>query len=509
MQSKVNNNTKLSAEALYQILDHLPTPIYVKDAELRFVFSNKKHCEMVGKSSEELIGLSDREIHPPDMARLYVEDDMGVMKSDTPIVKEEQTRYADGSTRHVVSRKARFVSDDGSELLIGTNSDLTAVKKREEQYFALAQTVPVGVMQIEETGDITYFNPLMQSYLNTDVHAMKAADLCKILGRANDEFPGTASHFECSFVSYDGNMRRFLIISSGWSILGKGTNRAAIVSMVDVSENVELKRINEEILRLNNELANNMRLLKDAQDALVKKGRLEQMGQLTATIAHELRNPLGAVRTSAFVMEKRLKSSGLDLDAQFSRIKNGVTRCDNIIAQLLDFSRGKQLDYKSLNLDDWLAKIIEEEAARLPTNISIKCLLGLGGLHVSFDPGRLQRAVLNLVSNASEAMVGLDGTAAKNDAVESLITVLTGLDGPFVTIKVSDTGPGMSPDIIARIREPLFTTKSFGTGLGVPVIEQVAAQHGGSLSIESVVGQGSSFTLRLPIYETASLQISA
>ena len=330
-----------------------------------------------------------------------------------------------------------------------------------------------------------------------------------MIGRPRTEFPGVSSRFECSFKSYDGNVRRFLVISSGWSIVGKGTNRAAIVSMVDVSENVELKRINEEILRLNTELADNMKLLSEAQDALVKKGRLEQMGQLTATIAHELRNPLGAVRTSAFVMEKRLKNSGVDLEAQFNRIKNGVTRCDNIIAQLLDFSRGKQLDCKLLNLDEWLTKIVEEEAARLPTNVNIRCLLGLGGMHVSFDPGRLQRAVLNLISNASEAMVGLDGLAVKPDAPEAVITLLTGVDGPFVTISVADNGPGMTAEIINRIREPLFTTKSFGTGLGVPVIEQVVDQHGGSLSIESELGKGSSFTLRLPVYEAVALQASA
>ena len=509
MQAEPKLNIHLSAATLYQILDELPTPIYVKDDHLRFIFSNKKHCEMAGRSNAELIGLSDREIFPPELSVEYVKDDMEVMSGDYAIIREEQVRHADGITRQVLSRKAKLVAEGNRALLIGTNSDLTAAKKREEQYFALAQTVPVGVMQIEETGQITFFNPLMQSYLNVDVHAMTSKDMCAMIGRPSTEFPGVSSRFECSFKSYDGNVRRFLVISSGWSIVGKGTNRAAIVSMVDVSENVELKRINEEILRLNTELADNMKLLSEAQDALVKKGRLEQMGQLTATIAHELRNPLGAVRTSAFVMEKRLKNSGVDLEAQFNRIKNGVTRCDNIIAQLLDFSRGKQLDCKLLNLDEWLTKIVEEEAARLPTNVNIRCLLGLGGMHVSFDPGRLQRAVLNLISNASEAMVGLDGLAVKPDAPEAVITLLTGVDGPFVTISVADNGPGMTAEIINRIREPLFTTKSFGTGLGVPVIEQVVDQHGGSLSIESELGKGSSFTLRLPVYEAVALQASA
>ena len=509
MEHKPKIDNQLSAETLYQILDQLPTPIYVKDDQLRFILSNQKHCEMVGKNSEELLGLSDREIHPAEAANVFVQNDMQVLNSVVPLVTEERVKYADGIVRHVLTRKVKLEIENGATLLIGTNSDLTAIKKREEQYYALAQTVPVGVMQIEETGNITFFNPLMQSYLNTDVHDMTSDELCLIVGKTSDEFPGISSNFECSFKSYDGEDRRFLVISSGWSTVGKGTSRAAIVSIVDVSENLELKRINSEILRLNQELADNVRLLRDAQDALVKKGRMEQMGQLTATIAHELRNPLGAVRTSAFVMERRLKNSDLDLGTQFERIKNGISRCDNIIAQLLDFSRGKQLDCKSGDLDDWLSKIVEEEAARLPKNISVQCLLGLGGKHVAFDPGRLQRAILNLMANASEAMVGFDGSAAKADAPEAVVTILTAVEGPFVTIKVSDNGPGMSDEVLKKIREPLFTTKSFGTGLGVPVIEQIASQHGGSLIIESLIGIGSTFTLRLPIHQDLEVKKSA
>ena len=509
MQNQPELDPLLSAQTLYEILDQLPTPVFVKDDQLRFIFSNKAHCDMVGKSPAALLGLSDLDIHAPELAEGFVQNDLEVMKSDKPSVNEEQVRFSDGVLRYVLSRKAKYITADGKALLIGTNSELTQLKKREAQNRAITETIPVGVMQVEEDGRISFANPLLYSYFNRDRDELSIVEICATIGKTIKEFPGETNRFECEVSSVNDSKRRLLLISSGWLKLGINEKRSAIVSVVDVSENVELKRINDEISRLNNELANNVKLLRDAQDALVKKGRLEQMGQLTATIAHELRNPLGAVRTSAFVMEKRLKNSGLDLDAQFNRIKNGVTRCDNIIAQLLDFSRGKQLDCKLLNLDDWLSKIVEEEAARLPANISIQCLLGLGGLHVSFDPGRLQRAILNLISNASEAMVGLDGSGAKSDMPEATITLMTRVDGGFVNLKVSDNGPGMSPEIINKIREPLFTTKSFGTGLGVPVIEQVAAQHGGSLLIESNLGVGSTFTLCLPVYDQDALPISA
>lgn len=509
MQSELKLDTDLSTQILYEILDQLPTPVFVKDDQLRFIFSNKAHCDMVGKEASALRGLSDHDIHAPELAHGFVHNDLSVLKSEQPLVCEEQVRYADGVLRYVLSRKAKYVTADGKVLLIGTNSELTQLKKREAQNRAITETIPVGVMQVEEDGRISFANPLLYSYFNRDRDELSIADICATIGKTIKEFPGETSRFECEVSSAVDSKRRLLLISSGWLKLGTSEKRSAIVSAVDVSENVELKRINDEISRLNHELANNMKLLRDAQDALVKKGRLEQMGHLTATIAHELRNPLGAVRTSAFVMEKRLKNSGLDLDAQFARIKNGVTRCDNIIAQLLDFSRGKQLDCKLLNLDDWLSRIVEEEAARLPANVSIQCWLGLGGLHVSFDPGRLQRAILNLISNASEAMVGLDGSSVKSDMPEATITLMTRVDGGLVHIKVSDNGPGMSSEIINKIREPLFTTKSFGTGLGVPVIEQVAAQHGGSLLIESDLGVGSTFTLRLPVYEDIALPIPA
>lgn len=509
MQNELNYESVLSAQSLYEILDQLPTPIFVKDDQLRFVFSNKAHNEMVGRGPGELMGLSDHDIHAPELADGFVQNDLSVLNSDQPSVTEEQIRYADGQLRDVLTRKGKFVTADGKLHLIGTNSEMTLLKKREAQNRAITETIPVGVMQVEEDGRISFANPLLYSYFNCDADALSITDICASVGKTREQFPGETSRFECELASTSDTSCKFLVISSGWLKLGTSEKRSSIVSIVDISENVELKRINDEILRLNTELASNMKLLSDAQDALVKKGRLEQMGQLTATIAHELRNPLGAVRTSAFVMEKRLKNSGLDLDAQFARIKNGVTRCDNIIAQLLDFSRGKQLDCKVLNLDEWLTRIVEEEATRLPANVNIQCLLGLGGLHVSFDPGRLQRAILNLISNASEAMVGFDGSAVKDDTQTATITLMTRVEGGFVTIKVSDNGPGMSAEIVNKIREPLFTTKSFGTGLGVPVIEQVAAQHGGTLLIESVLGIGSTFTLSLPVYEESAQSISA
>lgn len=266
--------------------------------------------------------------------------------------------------------------------------------------------------------------------------------------------------------------------------------------------NRRLTSINNEIVHLNHELADKMRRLKAAQDELLKRGRLEQLGQLTATVAHELRNPLGAVRTSAFLLERKVRDKGLGVEPQLLRINNGISRCDSIITQLLDFSRTKQISAQATNLDEWLTTVIEEEAKRLPVVVEIECVLGLGGTEVPFDPARLQRAIINLVSNASEAMVGTGDDPTKFAVQKPRLGITTSLTENTAVITVSDNGPGISSEIIDKIREPLFTTKSFGTGLGIPAVEQIATQHGGKLEITSEIGHGARFSIHIPLKVT-------
>ena len=502
MADSVSETPGIDAAFLRQMLDSLPAPIYAKDENAKFVYSNSKHDELVGRPAAELIGKSDADFYPAETAEAFLRADLSVIEGGETIAVEEWANADDGMTRPVLSLKARMIGPDGRHYLLGTNSDLTEIKKREEQYRALAETVPVAVIQFEEDGSASFANPLFLALFGHDDVASNVGDFTAAVGHPQN-FPGHASRFECSLKGRNNQDRHVLVISSGWLFLTKGKNRSAIVSVVDITENAELKRINDEILRLNKELASNVSQLREAQDALVKKGRLEQMGQLTATIAHELRNPLGAVRTSVFLIERKLKDKGLGIDTQLQRINNGIIRCDAIITQLLDFSRTKKITAEAGDLDQWLARIVEEEAKRLASCITVSCTLGLGDLLVPFDPSRLHRAISNMLSNAAEAMVGIGDVPLLGTSGAPTIHIGTRIENDMVAIAVADNGPGISVEALDKIREPLFTTKSFGTGLGVPAIEQIAFQHGGSLSIESTPGKGAVFTLRLPIVSVA------
>ncbi|MEO6606907.1 MAG: ATP-binding protein [Aestuariivirga sp.] len=496
-----NRTIEIDADLLRQILDNLPTSIFVKDENLNFVYSNNANQALMGKSLKELFGFSDQAFCDPELADGFEANDRKVLQTGKTVINEEIVAPKGGPAMPVLTRKALLTARDGKRYLIGTNSDQTEIKKREEQYRALAETVPVGVMQIEDDGRISFANPLLLKLFKCEAADLRLAHARKVLGDAGASFPGAATRFECT-VNPGDEGRRVLVISSGWLELAKGQGRSALVSVVDISETTELRRFNEEILRLNRELAQNMQQLKDAQDALVRKGRMEQLGQMIATVAHELRNPLSAVRTSAFLMERKIKGRGLDLENQLQRIANGVVRCDTIISELLDVSRSRPLDCKVGDLDQWLEDVASEECRKLPSVVEVSCELGLQGRKIPFDPGRMSRALINMLNNATEAMVGKSGEEFKGQGDQAKIKVKTYLSDKHVVLEVSDNGPGIPPEMLDKVREPLFTTKQFGTGLGIAAIEQIAMLHGGSLTITSAMGVGASFAIRLPVEAT-------
>jgi signal transduction histidine kinase len=257
-----------------------------------------------------------------------------------------------------------------------------------------------------------------------------------------------------------------------------------------------LETVHEHGSKLNLELAGSLQKLREAQDEIVRKSKLAQLGQLTATVAHEIRNPLGAVRTASFLIERKVKDKGLGLETQLQRINNGIKRCDVIITELLDFARSKSLNLERVNLDGWVRATVEEEQKALPSLVQVALQLDLGDACAAIDSGRMRRVLINLLSNASEAMVGR-GTDIVT--VNPRIQVTTRAAGANFEIEVADNGPGISEENLEKIFEPLFTTKSFGVGLGLPAVEQILEQHGGGLRVESALGEGTRMTAWFPI----------
>ncbi|HEY5362966.1 MAG TPA: ATP-binding protein, partial [Aestuariivirga sp.] len=256
------------------------------------------------------------------------------------------------------------------------------------------------------------------------------------------------------------------------------------------AERIQSQHMNDEIAGLNGNLASKVDQLEQAQTELLRKSRFEQLGQLTATIAHEIRNPMGAIRTSAFIIGKKIGASDAAITTQVQRINIGVARCDKIISQLLDYSRTKKIDAAVGDLDTWLSDMLNEEVEHISSKVNFICDLGIGERLVSFDPTRMRRAMMNLINNGADAMLAAE-------KVQPQICITTRIENGFATITVKDNGPGIAPENMKRIFEPLFTTKGFGTGLGLPAVVQIAEQHGGKLEVSSTEGDGASFKIYL------------
>jgi len=234
--------------------------------------------------------------------------------------------------------------------------------------------------------------------------------------------------------------------------------------------------------------------LHDARDALLRKERLAAMGQLTGTVAHELRNPLGAILSSAAVVRMKTAESGLDLERSLSRIDRSVDRCDRIVTELLDFARAKGLQPEPTGIDGWLVELLGE--IEIPRGIVLRHNPDLHGIDIPIDREAFRRVVVNVVDNACQAMADEIGWTRRTRA--QFLTVATRLKDGRVEIEITDTGPGIPEAILARILEPLFSTRSSGTGLGLPTVRQIMEDHGGGLEVSSVVGLGTRVILWLP-----------
>ncbi|MGL4291863.1 MAG: ATP-binding protein [Phreatobacter sp.] len=236
------------------------------------------------------------------------------------------------------------------------------------------------------------------------------------------------------------------------------------------------------------DLVASLEKLRQTQQELTRNERLAAIGQITATVSHELRNPLGTLVTSADILRRSLTGIGEPAAGELQRLQRNVWRCVRIIDDLLDFSRKQALVLAPIAIDQW----VEQQVADQDNLKGVTLALRLGAdTHVPADGERLRQAFVNVLLNAVQACEGRPPGGAH-------IVISTRRDGDHVVLAISDNGGGMRPDIVQRVFEPLFSTKAFGVGLGMPLVKRIVEQHGGEVSIETGDGQGTTISLRLP-----------
>jgi len=233
--------------------------------------------------------------------------------------------------------------------------------------------------------------------------------------------------------------------------------------------------------------------LKAATERLARQERLSMLGQVAGTVSHELRNPLSAIRNSMALLRQLTTGKVPGVERSLDRIDRNIERCARIINDILDFTRVRDLQRAPVNFDSWLADTLGEMS--VPPQVSVRRELLFGG-EIALDRDRFRQILVNLVDNAAQALVDIGWTVP--DDRQRTIVVRTEDAGPYVRLSICDNGPGIPADRLPKIFEPLFTTKSFGVGLGLPTVRQIVEQHGGTIDVESTVDQGTAFTIWLP-----------
>ncbi|MBL8907466.1 MAG: HAMP domain-containing histidine kinase [Rhizobiales bacterium] len=244
-----------------------------------------------------------------------------------------------------------------------------------------------------------------------------------------------------------------------------------------------LQAINDDVTELNRELAENMRKLGEAEEERVKRGRLADLGQLSAALTRQLRNPLGAIRTSAYLLSRILKDREPDAAPHLARIDNGVVRCDRIIIELLDLSRADSPNLCLHHVDDWIARTVEQEAQRLPANLRFECDLGLGAREAQFDAQWLERAIGHALDSAATA----------------LSSNIPSGSSPLIRITSQQTARGVEIAIADnRTASDGAEAGLTKTDFGLLAAERILERHGGGIDREFSPGSGACLTLWFP-----------
>jgi two-component system, NtrC family, sensor kinase len=264
---------------------------------------------------------------------------------------------------------------------------------------------------------------------------------------------------------------------------------------------VDLKNANRKLLEwgktLEKKVDERTKELTEMHAHLIQSEKLASLGKLAAGVAHEINNPLGGILIYSHLLLEDMNKSDVHYE-NLKKIVKETTRCKDIVKGLLDFARPKEPETTAVNVNDVAENalsIVESQA--LFQNINIQKEYMAAPPKITADASQLHQVFINIILNAAEAMQG-SGT----------LTIRTFLDKEKknIHIQFSDTGPGIDKEIKPRLFEPFFTTKEVGkgTGLGLAISYSLIRKHQGTIEVESQEGDGSTFTVRLPIPEQES-----
>jgi PAS domain S-box-containing protein len=498
---------KQSEEKYRTIMENIEDGYFEVDIAGNFTFFNDSMCKLIGYSPSAMTGMNNREYMDAENAKRVFETFNRVYETGKPtkgfnweIIK------VDGTRRQVDTSVSLITDEDGNRIgFRGVARDITgrkqaeqALSESEEKYRQLVNHAPTGIYRVDfNAGKLVSVNDVMceyTGYSEKELLTMRALDFLteesqkRFLDRLDKLFKGEQIPRTAEYKAKTKDGHEFWIfLDSRYEYDRDGKLNGATVVAHDITDR---KQAEEEKLRLENQL-------QQAQ-------KMEAVGTLAGGIAHDFNNILSVIigYTELILMNGNVDS---EVKQNLKEIFNASKHARDMVKQILAFSRQSKHERKPIQVRYIVKEALKMLRASLPATIQIQQKLEKNTGVIEADPTQFHQILMNLCTNSAQAMHEKDGV---------LKISLSNIDwdqddaarppelkpGPYLKLSVSDTGDGIHPEARCHIFEPYFTTKQKGegTGLGLAVVQGIIKSHNGAVTVESKVGQGSTFHVYLP-----------
>ncbi|MBF0297861.1 MAG: PAS domain S-box protein [Oligoflexia bacterium] len=495
-------NLKESEENLNQILDAIEDIVFVKSPESKLIWGNKAFRTYYGMTLEQLYGIIDAPFVAPDITQKYVRDDLEVATTGKTLDIPEEciTRY-DGSVRTFHTIKAPILDSNGKVIkIVGTSRDLTEYKKieaakseAEEIYRAYFNTSPNAISITTLSGEFVeinlgfskifgYSKEEIIGKFSTKLNGWNNPDDRKLLLKQLAE-NGFCENMEVVFQHKNGSLIEGLLSAKIIHI----KNTPYILAIIN--DITKIKESEREKVQL--------------QKHLFHTEKLASIGTLAAGVAHEINNPLAVVMGNIEIIEDECKNILENNNlALIEGIKNATNRIMCIVNGIRTYAHPDTEHIENVDIHECIYEILHiVKNIYKKENIILETNFLANDYFIKANIGKIQQVIMNIVSNARDALIGKSNGQIK-------ITT-TNKDGKLL-IEIADNGTGIPKNIISKLFDPFFTTKApgKGTGLGLSICHTIINSFGGSISVESAEGLGTSFKIVLPAVNNKEIVIT-
>lgn len=518
----------LEKERLHGLFEQSPSFMAVlRGPEHRFESANPRYRAIVG--NRDLIGHTVRDALSELEGQGYFELLDSVYRTGEPFIgravplnigagsNADGRMYLDFVYQPIrdASGEVTGIFVEGYDVTASQNAT-AALAKSEEDFRTLAEVMPNQAWTALPTGDLDWFNDRVYAFAGKTFKDLAGTGWASIVHP--DDLPVAAERWSRSTTSGEPYEAQFRLKAKTdeyrWHIaraVPVRTETGAIARWIGTNTDIQdQKTTAESLTHLNATLEQQVTQRTDelmvAEAALRQSQKMEAVGQLTGGIAHDFNNLLMAISGSLQLLEIRIAQGKLTgIERYTGAAQESVRRAASLTQRLLAFSRRQTLDPKPTDVNKLLAGVEDLLRRTVGPEIALE-VVGAGSLwSVKIDPPQLENAVLNLIINARDAMP--DGGRITIETANKWLDDRAARDrelppGQYISLCVTDTGTGMTPDVIAQAFDPFFTTKPLGqgTGLGLSMIHGFVRQSGGQVRVYSELGKGTTMCLYLPRY---------